>query len=475
MEFYISEKLSSSAVNNFLTDLSESGKTDVHSLIMYKDNELLLSLAPDPYSCTYKRQVYSVSKTLSATGIGILYDMGLINPDDKICDIFKDKIPKNPSDYLLQLTVRHLLTMTVGHDCCSMKRIATSNDGVKAFLEMEIVHKPGISYLYDTGASYMLSAIVTKKTSLSLFDFLYIHVFNPLGMSPVAWPFSGGEINEGGLGIKLSSEDYAKLALMYLNGGVYNGQRILSEDWVNQSLSPQSTGDLARSENWRCGYGYQFWNCTCGGYRADGAFGQYAIINREKNLILILFGESRDVETELELCLDFTESVFNNDSGREHNISLIKERLQSLYPPLVSDERKIPLTCYYLDNNANNFTLINLSCDGTTMQMNISDGQTMNCISAGNGKWIENSFTAKNFAPQLYSLIPDDRCEHCIFVASYTIVSDTYAEIKIKYLNNPHTSLVKIHFSDTFNLEINKATSPIAEEALVLNGTKISL
>ena len=237
MEFYINKKLSSSAVKEFITALPSESETDIHSIIMYKDNELMLSLSPSPYSCTFSRQVYSVSKTLSATAIGILYDMGLVNPEDKLSDIFKDKIPENPSDYLTKITVKHLLTMTVGHEGCSMKKIAESNDGVSEFFKAKIVKEPGTSYLYDTGASYMLAAIVTKITSLSLFDFLYIHLFTPLEIFPTVWPFSGGNVNEGGLGARISSHDYAKIALMYANGGIYNGKRILSEEWVTQSFT----------------------------------------------------------------------------------------------------------------------------------------------------------------------------------------------------------------------------------------------
>lgn len=473
MEFYINEKISAEKTADFIASLAEKSKCDVHSILMYKDNELMLSLSPEPYSPHLRRQVYSVSKTLSATAIGILYDMGLVRTDDKLCDIFKDEMPENPSEQLLKLTVWNLLSMTVGHADCSMKKIAESDNGIREFLKLPIVFEPGTSYLYDTGASYMLSAVVTKITSLSLFDFLYIHLFNPLGISPTVWPFSGGKVNEGGLGLRLSADDYAKIALMYSNSGIYNGKRLLSEDWINQSFSPQSVGDPTRTADWCSGYGYQFWNCSRGGYRADGAFGQYVIIRRDENLVFVLFGESADVETELDLCFDFIDNAFNNDSDREKSIKIIEEKLSASYLPLSSDKTAIPLHCYMLDKNDNEFTLLNLSCDGEILKIAFSDGQAMRTITAGNGKWIENAFLAKKFVPQLYSLVPDERCDYAEFVASYTINTDGEITVKMRYTNNPHTSIMSIRYNDTLSLTVQRELNPHMNVTLTITGKSV--
>ena len=219
--------------------------------------------------------LYSLSKSFTSTAIGIAADEGRLGLDDKVISFFPDKVPAQPSENLARMRVRDLLCMGSGNhnDTLTPMKEGTEPDWVKVFFAQPVEHEPGTFFKYNTGATYMLSAILQKATGQKVLDYLTPWLFEPLGIQNATWETSPQGIQTGGYGLKVRTRDIAALGQLYLRKGDWNGKRLLSEKWVGMASSKQiSNGDKPDSD-WSQGYGFQFWRCQYNAFRGDGAFG----------------------------------------------------------------------------------------------------------------------------------------------------------------------------------------------------------
>ena len=159
--------------------------------------------------------------------------------------------------------------------------------------------------------SYMLSAIVQKVTGEKLYDYLYPRLFRPLGITGLVWRESNQGINQGGWGLNITTEDMAKFGLFLLNGGKWNDRQLLSSLWIEEATSSKIAAHPAGSEwdkkmkkkdsDWMQGYCYQMWRCRNNGVRADGANGQFIIILPEKDAVIAITSNVKDMQAEINL------------------------------------------------------------------------------------------------------------------------------------------------------------------------------
>jgi len=407
-EIYLHENVSTTKLLKFLKN-EQSINSEIHSFQLYQNNELLASVALPPYTTLQQGQLYSLSKSFTSTAIGIACDMGIVKTSDRVVDIFKEEAPLAISEQLSKLTVHHLLSMNTGHEACTMPSIAQSTNGVKAFFENEIKYTPGTHFTYNTGATYMLSAIITKLTGMTLLDFLSEKLWQPLAITPIMWQQSGGAISEGGIGLYLSCEDISKLGLLYLNKGQYNGKRILSAKWVEEAQKPHSDNSVNGTPDWSSGYGYQFWKNANEGYRGDGAFGQYCLILPDSNIVFSALTETWNMQDELTEIFRYLKDF----KKAEKETLEIKQELDKFYLPYHSNCNTL---CglnrtYKLENNLQGFTSITPKWNHSTLILELSNGETIQTITAGNGTWIENSVIAPAFKPTLIGLSPKLRVD----------------------------------------------------------------
>ena len=188
------------------------------------------------------QNIYSVAKAFTMTAIGMACDRGLLTVDEKVTDIFADVLPDNMDKRWYDVTVDHLLTHTAGlhHgqldiDCIDINTIDT-DDFLDLTLRTELIYDPGTGHSYSDAAYYMLSRIVSAKTGEKMDDLLWRELFRPCGFREAAWSKCPLGYPMGATGLYIYAEDMAKLGQIYLDGGVYNGKRIVSEDWVNFAL-----------------------------------------------------------------------------------------------------------------------------------------------------------------------------------------------------------------------------------------------
>jgi CubicO group peptidase (beta-lactamase class C family) len=215
---------------------------------------------------------------------------GLLSIEQTVLPFFPEYITPEIERNMGALRIRHLLTMSAGHaqDPTGAVRTATDGNWVKAFLETPIEHSPGSKFVYSSGATYMLSAILQKTTGQSLLDYLQTRLFEPLGIEHATWDRCPLGINTGGWGLSLKTEDIAKFGQLYLRQGVWNGQRLLSEEWIEEATSCHISTESMKGIDKQMGYGFQFWRCRYGAYCGRGANGQFCIVMPEQDAVIAI-------------------------------------------------------------------------------------------------------------------------------------------------------------------------------------------
>ena len=280
----------------------ESQKLNVHSLMVVRHGQVVAEGWWAPYAPQFKHTLYSLSKSFTSTAVGMAVAEKRLTVEDKVISFFPNDLPATVSEHLAAMRVKDLLTMSTGHDKDSTPalREGVNPNWAKAFLAQPVDHKPGTFFVYNSGATYMLSAIVQKLTGQTVLEYLKPRLFGPLGIEGEDWEVSPQGINTGGWGLRLRTEDIAKFGQLYLQKGVWNGKRLIAEAWITDATraevqSKGGKGD-ASVNDWIQGYGYQFWRCRNDAYRGDGAFGQYCIVLPKEDAVIAITSETANMQ-----------------------------------------------------------------------------------------------------------------------------------------------------------------------------------
>jgi len=203
------------------------------------------------------------------------------------------------------MRVRDLLTMTTGHadDVTGELYGRQPQPWVRSFLAQPVPFAPGTHFVYSSAATFMLSALVEQRSDLRLLEYLEARLFAPLGIGGATWECNAAGETVGGWGLSLPVSALARLGQLYLQRGVWEGRQVLPAGWAEQATCAQvSSGDTAAPDagDWAQGYGFQFWRCRHGAYRADGAFGQFALVMPEQGAVLALMSSVEDMQAVLD-------------------------------------------------------------------------------------------------------------------------------------------------------------------------------
>lgn len=361
--------------------------------MFYRHGKLAASSIASPYRATDKRHVYSISKSWTSTAIGIAVDEGLIKLDDRLISFFPDELPEKIGGNLAAMTLRHVLSMNTGHETDTVGRVASREPGwSKRFLALDVENVPGTHFAYNSTATYMLSAVITRVTGMRMVDYLKPRLFNPLGISDVWWEESADGVNDGGWGIHVSPEDMLKLGVLYLNRGVWNGMRILSESYIDEATSAVSDNSSNGNIDWKLGYGYQWWRCQHNCYRGDGAFGQYIIVSPEKDSAAVIISEEGDMQSILDIYWDTVFAGMKDQPLPEPTVKYETEVKPFMIPPVYSGESIQP-TIYHIDKNFTDISEISLRSVGENLILKLGGGIEKSVeIVCGAGEWEYNHF-----------------------------------------------------------------------------------
>jgi len=290
-----SQGVSSEAIGAFVRIANERG-FGLHSLMVLRHGRVIAEGWWSPYTEHQEHMMFSVSKTLTATAIGIAQDEGVLSVDDPLISFFPAYATDAVRANVRGLRVRDLLTMSTGHDVDTMEimRAQPTEDWVKVFLETPIEYPPGTHFLYNSGASFVLSAIVSSRTGVHVGEYLRTRLFAPLGIVQPPWETNPRGIPYGASGVRITTEDLAKVGQLYLQRGVWESRRLLSEEWITAATSAQVPNGSDPLDDWNQGYGFQIWRSQHDSYRFDGRYGQFAFVLPDQDTVVAITAGARD-------------------------------------------------------------------------------------------------------------------------------------------------------------------------------------
>ncbi len=250
---------------------------------------------------TSRTEIFSCTKSFTSTLIGIALDKGLLKSiDQPVLELFADRSFENVDERKQAMTIENVLTMTPGlqweEGDAAYTQMFRSADWLAYVMGKPMEFQPGAQFEYNSGASHVLSAIVHKATGIKTADFARTNLFEPLGISNVRWDTDAEGNAIGGWGLKLAPRELAKLGYLFLHEGEWDGQQIVSRDWIEAATEKHvsTDGDL--------GYGYQWWIDTgAEAYMALGRFGQTIYVKPDLDLVVVVTAQEDNHDRILKL------------------------------------------------------------------------------------------------------------------------------------------------------------------------------
>lgn len=275
--------------------IENTNKYHVQGLSIIKDGQEIQRYLPEPEE---DRNIYSGTKSFTSAAVGFAIQEKLFSLDDYVVNCFVDEVPDEISENLSQMRLIHLLTMSTGFETPILmgdrRQLTNEPNWVRHVLRQKVANKPGTKFLYSNAGPYLLGVLVQRRSGMGLNEYLKTRLFDPLGITPGQYEkcTMGYMFGAGGFCLKLS--DFAKLGQLYLQKGVWDGNRLLSEQWIADSgkeyVKTIGYGDNEIGD----GYGYLFWTMNDGMFRADGLYEQYCIVCPQKNAVITI--QSRNTE-----------------------------------------------------------------------------------------------------------------------------------------------------------------------------------
>ena len=276
--------ISSDRIRHFLRSLKNDNSIDMHNVLIVKDGKVITEACFGGYDLNCPRYSFSACKSVTSMAIGLLYDEGKLKLSDKIVDILNEEIPAISKIFSQKITVEDVLTMRSAITF-NEATTAVSKDWLTDCFTTPLIGNIGESFNYNSINTYILSRIVCKLSGKSMSEYLDEKIFTHLGIKEYYWEKCPKGYEIGGWGLYIKHEDFAKLGLLVLNKGRYDGKQLISEEYINMATTsqvetPKDYGDF--------NYGYQIWvNRHHKIYLFNGMFGQNVCIMPDNNMVIV--------------------------------------------------------------------------------------------------------------------------------------------------------------------------------------------
>jgi CubicO group peptidase (beta-lactamase class C family) len=445
-----------------------------------------------PYGPQSPHALYSLSKSFTATGIGLAAQEGLLTVNDQVLEFFPDDAPANPSENLKAMRVRHLLAMNTGHHEDTTAQVfrdlyqvslfgsragrwratgqmspVEADNWPRSFLSLPVQYQPGTWFVYNTAATYMLSAIITKLTGQPLLEYLRPRLLDPLGIDSPTWETDSRGVNIGGSGLHIRTEEIARFGQMYLQKGAWNGQRILTEQWIAEATSSHSDNSNTQTNpDWTAGYGYQFWRCRHNGYRGDGAFGQYCIVLAEQDAVLAMIGGVRNMQAVLDNVWEHLLPAMQPEAlpaDPQANEELFA-KLGFLSLPLPKGQLSSPWAerrsekVFQLESNDLKLESVAIKFEAECNTVIVRDERGEHSMKIGGGRWLKGTTDARG------------RDEEPVAAAGAWTAEDTY-ELRICYYEAVFCPVFRFRYTNRgLRLEVEPNVSWGATTPMMITG-----
>ncbi|MBN2591186.1 MAG: serine hydrolase [Sedimentisphaerales bacterium] len=448
----------SETIARFFQQVEEKGY-DVHGLMMLRHGKVIAEHWWSPYAPQYKHAMYSATKTFTGTAVGFAVQEGLLNIEDKVTSFFPDLLPDTISPELAELSVKHLLTMSVGH--ASTRYAGSGESQVRSFLAASFAHKPGTSFAYNITASHMLSHIITKVTGMSIHEYLKPRLLEPLDIKDVVWEMDNDGIPMGNGGSHMKTSDLAKMGLFLINKGKWNGEQLLNPEWIEAATKPHifqhpewSEEQIANAKDDQAqGYGYQIWMGRKNSYRAIGGQNQLIMVIPEYDFVLAChsqIGDEAGFDSLIyEMLPDMSDKKLKPDKSFDLNSRIADYEIKRPFEGTTSNKVTMSTQRYQMDENTKgiNNVLFRFDASGNCYLTFVTDSAIHN-IPFGLDNWLigktdRTLSIARTVYPNQMGVTPVDTAGICTWTSEN--------ELSVYYLSmfNPgSTDTFKFSFDD---------------------------
>ena len=311
-------------LQNYVQDIIRKKITTYHIIVRQHDKEV----GRFDWRDNRRDNIHSVSKSFISMAIGMAVDEGILSLDEKVAEIFEDKLPSEPSENLRNITIGDMIKMATGHDYFILQgytgdpkypgrdELDEDEDWIKYAFTFDVPYKPGTHWKYNNFGPYLCSVIIQDRTGQKLRDYLMPRLFRPLGIKNPQWFESNSGYTLGCGGLHLNTTELSNFGQLLLNKGEWEGKQLVPKHWVEEATSNLISNKIegtVQGQDECAGYGYFFWRCARdNAFRGYGWAGQYVI-----------------VFPELDACVAIMSHDFNNqgilDSVWDHVVPLLKE------------------------------------------------------------------------------------------------------------------------------------------------------
>ena len=434
------EGISTQAVIDMMDSLMALPECDIHHVMVVRHGKVVAELHPAPFRAEDSHTLYSASKTFVSLAVGCAIDDNLLRLDDRVMTFFPDKRTNRVSDNMAAMTVRDLLMMASGvKPDWTMRN--NSLDWVKDWLAKPVDDAPGSLFQYDSMCTFMLSAIVQRVTGHTVLDYLNQKLFGPMHITVADWETSPDGINTGGWGLRVQAETMAKLGLLLLNKGRWEGQQLINADYVDAACSRLIDGGAKETTpptDGNQGYGYQVWQSKWpGSYRADGAMGQYTVVVPQEDLVVVILGMKLYGHEELaciwnQLMPGLKAEPIKPEKKLQAKLDKLCARAM-LQLPKGKNKSAHAGPILKIDSNRHGFLYLSIPGNELVRIDNVSGKKDM--FDLGYGEW---RYTPMNGYP-VYSInainMMRDLKDDFVAAAAYAWTSSSTLEVRIHYVN----------------------------------------
>jgi len=352
--------------------------TKLHSLLVVSGGDVLLDAYFYPYDGSVVHDQASVTKSVMTTLIGIAADQGKLDLDAPVLSFFPGRAVANRDARKERITVRHLTSNTAGMECIhhpdepTNRAMHASPDWVQFALDLPMVAEPGTSFAYCSPGMHLLSAILQQATGMTTLEFARANLFEPLGIRDVQWPPDPQGITNGHGELYLRPHDMAKLGFLWLHDGQWDGQQIVSPEWVRAASQSQIGTGPEYAED----YGYGMWigrpDEELTYFAADGRGGQRILVIPSMDLIVVTTGGGfnfDDVGKYLVAAIGNTNPLPDNPSGvadlQKAMAEVVQPPAAQPVPALPDVAKLISRTTYFFDDNPYRLASLRMDFDGS--------------------------------------------------------------------------------------------------------------
>lgn len=383
------QNIESAALIAFLKEVEARG-FDLNSFMLARNGAVVAEGYWAPYRAELSHMTHSLTKSVTASGVGLAIGEGRFAPHDRVISFFESELPPAISDNLALMTVEDLLTMRTGHAVnvsgSVWRPIKTS--WVAEFFKIPVVHRPGTTFVYTSAATFMLSAIISRTTGQSTFDYMKPRFFEPLGIRGAQWDAGPQNITPGANGLSWTVADSLKLGLVHQQDGMFAGRRVLPAEWARAVHQPHVPGE----------YGYQWWLGDHGRYSAIGMFGQYCYVYPEQGVVFAVMSALGTRRDEWEAVLKrHMPAMFGGGPVRpdQRQARILSRRLSALAVDAPLGRRTSRAAAalsgrtFIMDANEDGVEWIRVDFTGDRCLFVLKDARGEHRVECGLGAWIE--------------------------------------------------------------------------------------